>query len=314
MCPGFGAQRNTAVLLEAGNAGMSGRSRADIERIGNMRNSKKTGLVIIIAAAVLCAAAAAYFIINAAKKHEAGFADIAITAAESFDARGSADEPHTMEFSAPQLEELAARLAGLGELEEDDRFGGSAPLYRVSATLPEGASLRASGYSQDGDLVDIEYKGSRYVVTDPDFLTYLSLVCMPSEPSGPVTVTSEGKTAAPYVNWLWAKTWSEGKWLAGDGASVMYTLPELAAKLPELVFSDDFVIKTASNTSFSYLSVYDESFERLYHNDTLDRLNALPPGIYYVSIAVTERGAYVPEGEGYETSGYECVFKLIVEG
>ena len=129
---------------------------------------------------------------------------------------------------------------------------------------------------------------------------------------GPLSITSNGATVMPYQNPLWSQDWDDAGWLAADGMSVSYTLPEIAKELPAVTLRDNFEFIYGDNASFSYLSIFDESYERIYHNVTLDRLIGLPAGMYYVSAVVKVQGEYIAEGKDYEATGYECVFKLIV--
>jgi len=129
---------------------------------------------------------------------------------------------------------------------------------------------------------------------------------------GPLSITSNGATVMPYQNPLWSQDWDGAGWLAGDGMSVSYTLPEIAKELPTVTLRDNFEFIYGDNASFSYLSIFDESYDRIYHNVTLDRLIGLPAGMYYVSAVVKVQGEYIAEGKDFEATGYECVFKLIV--
>ncbi len=129
---------------------------------------------------------------------------------------------------------------------------------------------------------------------------------------GPLSITSNGATVMPYQNPLWSHVWDGAGWLAADGMSVSYTLPEIARELPTVTLRDNFEFIYGDNASFSYLSIFDESYDRIYHNVTLDRLIGLPAGMYYVSAVVKVQGEYIAEGKDYEATGYECVFKLIV--
>jgi hypothetical protein len=47
--------------------------------------------------------------------------------------------------------------------------------------------------------------------------------------------------------------------------------------------------------------------------DHLTYLKELPEGTYYVGIAVAKQGRYIEKESKYEYSGFDCVFKLVVE-
>lgn len=159
---------------------------------------------------------------------------------------------------------------------------------------------------------DISFSNSENLASLADFLRSLAIANGISSHSEPLTITSNSKTVMPHASWLCAQTWGGDGWLAADGMSLMNSLPELSAGLPTLVLADDFTLTLAENATFSCLSVYDEDYERIYYSDSLDRLDALPSGTYYVSIVVSLQGAYIAEGEDYEANCYECVFRLIV--
>lgn len=129
----------------------------------------------------------------------------------------------------------------------------------------------------------------------------------------PVILSSNGMIIVPYQQFLWSQIWDSGGWLAADAMSVAYTLPEIAKGLPVITRSNNLDLIYGKSASFSYLSVYDESYERIYHTDTLNRISALPTGTYYVSIVVSVQGKYISDGKDYEVTGYECVFKLVVQ-
>ena len=129
----------------------------------------------------------------------------------------------------------------------------------------------------------------------------------------PLALRSNGMIIVPYQQFLWSKTWDAGGWLAADAMSAAHTLPGIAQELPVITRSNDLDFIYGKNVSFYYLSVYNERYERIYHNDTLSRISALPTGTYYVGSVVAVQGKYISEGKDYEVAGYECVFKLVVQ-
>ncbi|NMA24677.1 MAG: hypothetical protein GX936_03310 [Clostridiales bacterium] len=61
------------------------------------------------------------------------------------------------------------------------------------------------------------------------------------------------------------------------------------------------------------LDVYDKDYRRICRNADMPYLTALPQGTYYVSIHVTKRGGYREAAGDYESFGYECMFRYVVE-
>jgi len=123
-----------------------------------------------------------------------------------------------------------------------------------------------------------------------------------------------------YRNFLWESTYTEHGWLAADGMSVSYMLPELIDKLPQALFDKALLtveIRLAAPSVESvWVDVYDSSFERIHHRVSEEAFWALAPvlpaGEYYVSYIVVSRGEYV-ESEGmYEQLGEEYLFRVTV--
>ncbi len=134
-----------------------------------------------------------------------------------------------------------------------------------------------------------------------------------------ISITSNGETTLPYLYWLWGSSWTGKGFVEADALQLIYTLPDIAQELPIVSYHDDFMVQYQEGVSFSYMSIYDDSFERLYHiasyddKDYLSYLEDLPKGTYYIAIAVAERGKYIESENKYEYSGTDCVFKLVVE-
>lgn len=131
-----------------------------------------------------------------------------------------------------------------------------------------------------------------------------------------LTVTSGGTNAIPYEKILWLYTYAEdnGAWLSGDAMSVLYDLGAVLDRLPTVTLRDDFKITCAENvTPHGVTVVARESLEVLYRNADKTVLTALPEGTYYVVVIASKRGDYIEAGGDYESEGFECVFRLIVD-
>lgn len=99
-----------------------------------------------------------------------------VVIAESVDLRYSS--PYARDMSEAQLDEfMSARLALLKDTRESNIYAGLTPLYYIHAIFQDGSSLKINGYSELEDIVDLQYKGSRYVVEDKDFAAYVSRFC-----------------------------------------------------------------------------------------------------------------------------------------
>lgn len=127
-----------------------------------------------------------------------------------------------------------------------------------------------------------------------------------------ILVVSDEKTIVPLVKWLWSETWTEFGWLSVDGISLNNKLPDIVDELPLVNFSDNFSVQYKENVSFSGLSIFNNNFERLYHNVDLSYLDKLAEGTYFVVIQVLEQGEYIDIENEYEVHGYECAFKIVV--
>jgi beta-lactamase regulating signal transducer with metallopeptidase domain len=130
-----------------------------------------------------------------------------------------------------------------------------------------------------------------------------------------LTVTSDSTTVLPYENFLWSNTYAEdiGGWLSADGISIFNDLGAVLAQLPMVTLREDFTITCAEGVSHHGVTVVaGESLEVLYRNADMMILTALPEGQYYVSISVSKQGDYVAAGGDYESEGYECVFRYVV--
>lgn len=146
------------------------------ERVSSVMNYRKPSFWIIALAVIACVAVAVCFLTSPVR-FRFDEADYTIVSASHYDFR-TADDPAAVEMDSAQLRELSSRLAGVKNTRGSNKYAGLTPGYQISALLQDGTYIRISGYSlSDQDMVDIEWKGQRYGVTDNDFQDYLSRLC-----------------------------------------------------------------------------------------------------------------------------------------
>ena len=158
-------------------------------RIRNLANWRKPAFWVVLAAVIACVALAVGLITNPAG---CPFDEVSrtIISASHFDVRTS-DDAVAVEMNQAQISELSSRLAGVKNTKKSDEYGGFTPGYQISALLEDGSYIRISGYSlSENDMVDIEWNGDRYVVSDSDFQEYLSRICAGED----VPISSESAT------------------------------------------------------------------------------------------------------------------------
>ena len=147
------------------------------QRIKSILNDKKPALWLTAAAVVLIVVLALCFLTDPAGLRFDTKTN-PVVSAESVDLRLS--EPFIREMNNDQLEELmSARLSRLGKTVKSNEYEGMTPLYFISVVFQDGSSATISGYSaNDENMLDIQYKGSRYVVEDQDFAGYVNRFCI----------------------------------------------------------------------------------------------------------------------------------------
>ena len=191
------------------------------DRVKSVMNYKKPAFWIIILAVIACVIVAVCFLTN-----PMGFqfdeATHTIVSANHFDMR-NADDAVAIEMNPAQISELSSRLAGVKNTKKSDEYGGFTPGYQISALLEDGTYIRINGYSlSDNDMVDIEWNGERYVVSDGEFQDYLSRICV----GGDVAVAEPVPSVAKWFDYL--ETPDEMQW----GGRHEINLPEF----PDVTF------------------------------------------------------------------------------
>ena len=146
------------------------------ERVKSVMNYKKPAFWVVVLAVIACIVVAVCFLTD-----PVGFqfdeATHTIVSANHFDMRNTGDAV-AVEMNSAQISELSSRLAGVKNTKKSGEYGGFTPGYQISALLEDGTYIRISGYSlSDNDMVDIEWNGERYLVSDEEFQDYLSRIC-----------------------------------------------------------------------------------------------------------------------------------------
>lgn len=145
-----------------------------------------------------------------------------IVSANHFDMR-NADGTVAIEMNPAQISELSSRLARVKNTKKSDEYGGFTPGYQISALLKDGTYIRINGYSfSNNGMVDIEWNGERYVVSDGEFQDYLSRICV----GGDVAVAEPVPSVTKWFDYL--ETPDEMQW----GGRHEINLPEF----PDVTF------------------------------------------------------------------------------
>ena len=127
-----------------------------------------------------------------------------------------------------------------------------------------------------------------------------------------ITVVSGDEQIQPYIHLLNSTEWTKKGWLSTDYELFIHVLPDVAEKLPELIYAENIDSIWSGDLSYVHLSVYNEAYEKInLHNETWNMLYGLPKGTYYVVVTVRREGEYIKEGNANETKTFECAFKLI---
>ena len=147
------------------------------QRIKTVLKYKKPALWLTAAAVVLIVVLALGFLTDPAGLRF-DTKENPVLSAESVDLRQS--EPFIRKMNNDQLEELmSARLSRLGKTAKSNEYEGMTPIYFISVVFQDGSSAKISGYSaNDENMLDIQYKGSRYVVENQDFADYVNRFCI----------------------------------------------------------------------------------------------------------------------------------------
>ncbi len=139
------------------------------------------------------------------------------------------------------------------------------------------------------------------------------------EEDGPMlTLSCGGVSVEPYAAFRWAETWMEefGCWLAADGVPLDWEIREHMDEIPVLILDRELTLTLGAGArrSSPLLRVFDMDLNLLVRLDekSLDALYELPPGDYWCTLGIAQRGEYIPSEDRYESFGYDCVFRLWV--
>lgn len=145
------------------------------ERIKSILKYKAPTRWALTAAVVLVSAVALCFLTNPPGLRLDTQAD-PVVSARSMDLRLSA--PDEREYNTAQLDELNSRLRLLDNCRESRVYEGWNRAYFISAETRSGETVTITGYSVNEELIDIQVRGKRYVVEDPDFCRYVNRFCI----------------------------------------------------------------------------------------------------------------------------------------
>ena len=131
---------------------------------------------------------------------------------------------------------------------------------------------------------------------------------------GPLMLLQSGGTyTRSYENHIWSQNWSEKSgWVCVDGTRMSMLYPSVQIRIPRIDYSNNFEFHFKENITSVYFTVYDTNFEKVKQGETKDALKDLSDGTYYLVVEVTKQDEYVESEKQYETSGYECVYKMKV--
>ena len=127
-----------------------------------------------------------------------------------------------------------------------------------------------------------------------------------------LSVTINDTMITPYENFVSKQIYTENGWIAGDGMSATYILPDIAGELQEIKLDNSLSFKASGNGQIQGFDIFDEEFTRIYHQISEEELHKLDEGVYYVSVLVKWSGKYIPSGNNYETFCNEYMFKMRV--
>lgn len=156
-----------------------------------MMNYKKPAFWIIISAVIIAIVIVVCFLTNSI-----GFkfdeANNTIISANYFDTR-NADDTIIIKMTPAQIDELSSQLAVIKNTGSDDKYAELTPKCQISTLLQDGTYIRIYGYSfSDNAMVDIEWSGKRYVVSDGGFQKYLSGIYAMEDTAAATSVLRDG--------------------------------------------------------------------------------------------------------------------------
>ena len=122
-----------------------------------------------------------------------------------------------------------------------------------------------------------------------------------SEAPGHLWIETNGEVFLPYEHWVWGDSYEEdGTMLCADGDTISTENYR------------DFENFLDENVTGSTFTVYGMNHSEITQGSNVSKLQELPAGEYVVKIPIKVRGDYVEAADDYNSSGYECWFRLTV--
>lgn len=139
---------------------------------------------------------------------------------------------------------------------------------------------------------------------------------IPENP-GYLWIETNGEVFLPYDHWVWSDSYEEdGSGLCADGEPISTEsyrdFVNFVDALPSVTYTDDFEIFLDENVTGSSFTVYGMNHSECMRGSKFSKLQELPAGEYIVEIPITVRWNYVEAADAYDSSGYECWFRLTV--
>ncbi len=127
-----------------------------------------------------------------------------------------------------------------------------------------------------------------------------------------VMIRSAGRLAEPYWNFVWSQSYSGGKEMAADGMGIDFCFNDVKNEIPKMIYGEDFEIVCDEKVKLGEISLRNGYFAEINDSIALKDLKLLSDGLYYLVFRAVVQGEYVEAKSKYNTSGYECVCKLII--
>ena len=136
-----------------------------------------------------------------------------------------------------------------------------------------------------------------------------------SKNPGFLWIETNGEVFLPYDHWVWSDSHEEdGSVLCADGEPISTEnyrdFVNFVDDLPCVTYADDFEIFLDENVTSSSFTVYDMNHSEITKGSSFSKLQELPAGEYIVEIPIKVRWDYVEAANAYDSSGYECWFRL----
>lgn len=150
------------------------------------------------------------------------------------------------------------------------------------------------------------------------FVVFLFLLARKdTENKTEVTIEKNGILTELFELPIFAQTYSKGNWLSTQGLRASIELPNIADELPEIVWDEEIQVHVPEDVDLYYIIVFNENYQAIGWYSEIGQLRSFWDeasfGAYYVAIAVTWEGDFIPSMLGHESFGSEFVFKMVKE-